>query len=71
MRFYNYIAFITLATASCVGFGNPATEAAYTADLMNCVEKANTLKESKACRAEVDRKWNIDQDAARQSQGGQ
>lgn len=71
MRFANYLTFAMLFVTSCKELGSPATEAAYTADLLHCVEKATTLKESKACRAEVDRKWNIDQDAANQSFGGQ
>jgi hypothetical protein len=36
-----------------------AAEAAYGAALVLCVEQANTLAESKACRAEVNRKWGI------------
>jgi hypothetical protein len=36
-----------------------AAEGAYTADLVACVEEAKTLAESKACRAEVNRRWGI------------
>lgn len=36
-----------------------ATEAAYGADLLRCVDKATTLAESKACREQVDLKWGI------------
>ncbi len=38
-----------------------AAEATYGAMLLDCVDRATTLAESKACRAEVDRKWNITQ----------
>ncbi len=38
-----------------------AAEAAYAGELLRCVDKATTLAESKACRAEVDRRWNITQ----------
>lgn len=36
-----------------------AAEGAYTADLVACVEQANTLAESKACRAETNRRWGV------------
>jgi hypothetical protein len=36
-----------------------ATEAAYGASLLRCVEESNTLAESKACRAKVDAAWGI------------
>lgn len=36
-----------------------AAEAGYTAELMACVKQANTKAESRACRAEVDRRWGI------------
>jgi len=32
-------------------------EAAYLAQQVACVERARTLAESRACRAEVDRRW--------------
>lgn len=38
-----------------------ATEAAYGAALLKCVDEANTLAESKACRAKVDKAWGIQQ----------
>jgi hypothetical protein len=34
-------------------------EAAYTAQLLACVADATTLKQSHACRAEIDRRWGI------------
>lgn len=36
-----------------------AAESAYTADLVRCVDKASTLAESKACRAQVNASWGI------------
>lgn len=36
-----------------------ATEAAYGAALLKCVDEAKTLAESKACRAKVDEAWGI------------
>jgi hypothetical protein len=36
-----------------------AAEGAYGAELLACVERANTLAESKACRAEVDKRWGV------------
>lgn len=47
-------------------------ETAYGAELAACVEAAHTLAESKACRAGVDRKWGVRQDAGPlQDAGGQ
>ncbi len=37
-----------------------AAEGAYGAELARCVDKATTLAESKACRADVDRRWGVD-----------
>lgn len=41
---------------------DPATQAegTYGADLQACTAKSKTKKESKACEAEVDRKWHVD-----------
>ncbi len=36
-----------------------AAEGAYTGELVACVEQAKTLAESKACRAEVNKRWGI------------
>ena len=44
-----------------------AAEAAYGAALLQCVDQAKTLQESKACRAKVDAEWGIVQ---RQKDGG-
>ncbi len=37
-------------------------EAAYTAELLRCVDNAATLAESRACRADVDRRWAVRRD---------
>lgn len=36
-----------------------AAEGAYTGELVACVEAAKTLADSKACRAEVNKRWGI------------
>lgn len=36
-----------------------AAESSYTAQQLQCVDRATTLAESKACRAEVDRAWHV------------
>jgi hypothetical protein len=36
-----------------------SAEAAYTLELTRCVDKANTLAESKACRRRVNEQWGI------------
>ena len=36
-----------------------SAEAAYTGELLRCVDKAETLAESRACRAEVDKRWKV------------
>jgi len=36
-----------------------AAEAAFTTELLRCVDMAKTLEESKACRREVNRKWGV------------
>lgn len=37
----------------------PGAEAAYQAELLACVEKAQTLKESRACRKEVHKRYGL------------
>lgn len=37
----------------------PGAEAAYQAELLSCVEKAQTLKESRACRKLVHKKYGL------------
>jgi hypothetical protein len=36
-----------------------AHETAYTAELLRCVDKAETLTESRACRRATDERWGI------------
>jgi len=36
-----------------------ASEAAYTAEHLRCVDKSQTLAESHACRDAVDKRWGI------------
>ena len=38
----------------------PSAEAAYSAALLRCVDKSQTLDESKACRALVDSQYGVD-----------
>lgn len=55
-------AILTLALVGCVHGPDPkaaAAEGAYTSALTRCVDKAATLAESKACRAEVNKAWGI------------
>lgn len=64
------ILMLTLAFAACSGSSadkdaatkaaKVAVEATYTAELVRCVDKATTLAESKACRAQVDAKFGVD-----------
>ena len=44
-----------------VGCAGGAAEATYTADLLRCVDKAETLAESRACRRHVDGNYGITQ----------
>lgn len=64
------VAFVAVVLVAVLGLamcrppgsaGEAAAEAAYAGELLRCVDKATTLAESKACRAEVDRRWNITQ----------
>jgi hypothetical protein len=51
---------IMYAFSACAPATSPAaTEAAYTAELLRCVDKSATLAESKACRRNVNAKWGI------------
>lgn len=60
---------ITLCTA-CGNSAQVATPAAaeanYTAQQLKCIDDATTREESRACRAEVDRKWGVDSGAAKE-----
>lgn len=49
---------------ACTPASKPApaaigAEAVYTAALLDCVDKSNTLAESRLCRATVDARWGI------------
>lgn len=58
--------FLYLALAGCSSKQtvSAASEAAYTAELLRCVDKASTLAESKACRADVNAKLGVAQAAS-------
>ena len=46
--------------SKCVPAHSPeSSEAAYTAQLVSCVEKASTVDESRACRAKVNERWGL------------
>lgn len=49
------------AVASCATRtpADVAAESEYTVELLRCVDRAHTLAESKACRQEVNRRWQI------------
>ena len=42
-----------------------AAEAAYTEQLLDCVDKSETYVESKACRAQVNARWGLLQDGGK------
>ena len=41
------------------GCGGETAEARYGAELLRCVDKAETITESRACRAGVNERWGI------------
>lgn len=45
--------------AACAPRTPAQAEAAYTAELLRCVDKAATLAASRACRAEVNQRWGV------------
>lgn len=55
--------FLCLSLFGCASPAAAAAEAAYTADHLRCVDKAATREESRACRADVDRRYGIVQTA--------
>lgn len=57
------VAFLVGLLNGCASRDAAAAEAAYTADHLRCVDKATTLAESRACRADVDRRYGIVQTA--------
>jgi hypothetical protein len=42
----------------------PTAEAAFTAEHLRCVDRARTLAESRACRADVNRRWGVTETVA-------
>lgn len=67
--FFVALGFVLGPCASLVACTPPATaqqaaaEGAYGAALLRCVDEAETLEQSKACRASVDEQWGITQTA--------
>ncbi len=60
--FLGAVLVVVMHCAGCGLFqsaGPAAAEAAYGAALLRCVDEAETLAESKACRARVDADWKI------------
>lgn len=56
------ILWIIAATSlsKCVPPNSPeSSEAAYTAQLLGCVEKSSTVDDSRACRAKVNERWGL------------
>lgn len=45
---------------SCLKPSPASSEAAYTAEQLRCVDQAPSREASRACRAEVDRRWGVD-----------
>lgn len=58
------LALALLRCATPMAAAQNTAEAAYGAELIKCVDDAKTLAESKACRANVDAKWNVTQKEA-------
>ncbi len=46
--------------AGCRSPSAAAAEGAYTTELLRCTDRSRTLAESKACEAEVDRRWGVE-----------
>jgi hypothetical protein len=52
-------ALVVVVALGCTPRTPAQAEAAYTAELLRCVDQARTLAESRACRAEVNRRWGV------------
>jgi hypothetical protein len=50
---------LLLGLLACSPAAAVTAEAVYTAELLRCVDKADTLVESKACRHTVDAKFGV------------
>jgi hypothetical protein len=56
-----YLGGMCLVMCSCSPRITPEhAEAAYTAELLRCVDTSATLEASKACRAQADQRWKLD-----------
>lgn len=53
------VVMLVLSVYGCAAAG-PAYEAAYTAELLQCVDEAGTKEASRECRKAVDAKWHVD-----------
>ena len=56
------VALVAAGASYCTGCSprTPAqAEAAYTAELLRCVDQAHTLAESRACREGVNKRWGV------------
>lgn len=53
------LCFVAACAAATAQEKAAAAEASYTAEMAACVEKSATLEESKACRAEVRKRWSV------------
>jgi hypothetical protein len=49
-----------LVFPSCTAPSPPAAKAAYTAEQVECASRQPSKEASRACRAEVDRRWGVD-----------
>lgn len=66
LAFLFVLAMIGAHCLSCSqGAAGPiAAEGAYTGELLRCVDQAHTLAESKACRTQVNAKWQVTEKVA-------
>lgn len=63
--FLTFVAALAV-TQACTPVTTPAAaEAAYTAEQLACVDKSETREASRACRAEVDKRWGVPRDAGK------
>jgi len=53
------VLFVAALAACSSAPSKVAAEAAYTEQLLDCVDKSETYVESKACRAQVNARWGI------------
>lgn len=65
MMFRERLAALTMFAAcalvpSCLKPSPASSEAAYTAEQLRCVDQSPNREASRACRAEVDKRWGVD-----------